>query len=287
MCLAAWAVGRHPRFPWVLASNRDEFFDRPAAPLQWWRPSQSAAEVLGGRDLGAGGSWLALNRQGRLALLTNVREPGRHDAASPSRGALVVQALAETVAGDAWLDGISRAPRNGFNLLVADLAGDRFAWVGNRPAQRRRGAAGVWGLSNAALDTPWPKVRRLKARLDEALADATRTAALASGDTTLKLAASALAALADRRLAPDAELPDTGLPLDRERALSPACIAIPGPDPAAGSVYGTRCSTVVIVERPGGRVADGCRIHVQERSFDRHGAISGEVVVRFTVADGA
>jgi uncharacterized protein with NRDE domain len=287
MCLVAWAVDRHPRFPWVLASNRDEFFDRPAAPLQWWRPPHSAAEVLGGRDLGAGGSWLALNRQGRLALVTNVREPGRHDASSPSRGALVVQALAEAAAGDAWIDGIVRAPRNGFNLLVAELAGDRFAWVGNRPVQRRRGAAGVWGLSNAALDTPWPKVQRLKARLDEALAEANTAAAQASADGSVKLAASAFAALADRRLAADAELPDTGVPLDRERALSPACIAIAGPDPAAGSVYGTRCSTVVIVERLGSRVADSCCIHVQERTFDRHGAISGEVVVRFTVADSA
>jgi uncharacterized protein with NRDE domain len=276
MCLVAWAVGRHPRFPWVLASNRDEFFDRPAAPLHWWRPAAGGTEVLGGRDLGAGGTWLGLNRLGRLALVTNVREPGRHDAASPSRGALVVQALGVAAVGDDWLDGIARAPRNGFNLLTAALAGDGFAWVGNRPVQQRRGGAGVWGLSNAALDTPWPKVQRLKARLAHAL--------LAAGSADA-LVVSALAALADRRVAADAALPNTGVALARERLLSPACIAIPGPDPAAGSVYGTRCSTVVVVERLGNTPSAGRCIHVHERTLDRHGAVSGEVALRFEVTD--
>jgi uncharacterized protein with NRDE domain len=274
MCLVAWALGRHPRFPWVLASNRDEFFERAAAPLQWWPPPAGHADVLGGRDLSAGGTWLGLTRQGRLALVTNVREPGRHDAASPSRGALVVQALGAEAVDDGWLDSIARTPRNGFNLLVAELAGEGFAWLGNRPVEQRRGGAGVWGLSNAALDTPWPKVRRLKARLADALL------AAASAD---EVAMSALAALADRRVAPDTELPATGVPLERERQLSPACIAIPGSDPAAGNVYGTRCSTVVVVERLGNTPAAGRCIHVHERTFDRFGAISGDVVERFTL----
>ena len=278
MCLAAIAVARSERFPWVLASNRDEFFDRPTMPLAWWQPDNGGPPVLSGRDLSAGGTWLGLTETGALALVTNVREPGRFDPAAASRGALVLQWLRSApgnLAGpgtdDAqalrWLDS---PPRNGFNLYAADLlAGARAAehsalWASNRAPAHRRLGPGLVGLSNAALDTPWPKVTVLKRRLQ---------AALDAGPDAAGLAAAAFAALADRRAAPDDKLPDTGVPLLREQQLSSACIRIE--DPGTGRVYGTRCSTVVMVER----TASGLQVRVIERTFGTQGSITGEIAV--------
>lgn len=268
MCLAVWSIGEHPRFPWVLASNRDEFFDRPARPLAWWTPEGGGAPVLGGRDDSAGGTWLGLRADGRMALLTNVREPGRFRDGLPSRGELVVQALQREAADDGWLAATAAAPRNGWNLIVAELRGDAFAWATNRPPRHRRsGGRGRWGLSNDALDTPWPKLRRMKVALGEALA-------AADGDVDALLAG-AFAALSDDRPAPDAELPHTGVPLGRERQLSPPFIRIPGE--AGRAAYGTRCSTIVAVEAtPAGR-----RVHVVERRFDADAAVSGETRLAF------
>ena len=275
MCLVALAIGQSERFPWVLASNRDEYFDRDAAPLAWWQPPGAAAPILAGRDLSAGGTWLGLNAQGRLALVTNVREPGRFVPASPSRGDLVPQWLqpgADRVDSAAWL----AVPRNGFNLLAADLTRDAGVnaaqagaqWLSNRAGPPQALRAGVHGLSNAALGTPWPKTRRLvqavQARVPAAEEMETLTQAL-------------WAALADRTLAADAELPATGVPLDRERQLSAIFIRMPAAD-AGGRDYGTRCSTVVVAER----WADHVVVHVRERRFDASGAISGETAVQFT-----
>lgn len=273
MCLAAMAIGLSERHPWVLASNRDEFFDRPAAPLAWWRPPAETHDLLSGRDLSAGGTWLGLTAGGRLALVTNVREPGRFLAASPSRGELVVQALVGTEAAcqpQALLD----VPRNGFNLFTADLSMDPAgvaeapaAWVTNRPARHRSLGPGLYGLSNAALDTPWPKVTLLKDRLRRAVSSTDRT------DTLVE---EAFAALADRTCAADADLPSTGLPRHRERQLSPAFIDIAAAD-AEGRPYGTRCSTVVVVQR----LVSGRIVHVVERSFLVGGAVGAETVVQW------
>ena len=269
MCLVAVAMGLHPRFPWVLASNRDEFHDRPAAPLAWWHPQPGGPAVLGGRDLSAGGTWLGLSRAGHLALVTNVREPGRFEPGLPSRGDLVPQWLAAPQFDADRLQALAAMPRNGFNLLVADLAHDTAAWAANRPPQTRRVAPGLAALSNALLDTPWPKLTRLKARLATALARATTPDALLSD---------ALEALADRTPAPDAELPATGVPLALERLLSPAFILIPADTGRAA--YGTRCSTVVVVEqRAGVRTA-----HVIERRFDARGGPDGQTALRWVLS---
>jgi uncharacterized protein with NRDE domain len=264
MCLVAISIAQHPRFPWVIASNRDEFFARPTAPLAWWQPAVPGPAVLSGRDLAAGGTWLGLTARGALALLTNVREPGRFDALAPSRGELVLQALQRHPNDAAWLREVAQVPRNGYNLLLADLQGDSAAWMGNRPQlQQRALGPGLYGLSNAALDTPWPKVRALKQRLLQA----TQTAADAE-----QLAARAFAALADAQPAHDAELPATGVPLLRERQLSPAFIRIADGAGAAPGVYGTRCSTVLVVEQG----ASGRSVTVIERRFDDSGAVGGE-----------
>jgi uncharacterized protein with NRDE domain len=222
MCLIGLALDAHPRWPLVIAANRDEFFDRPAAPLDWWRTGADAPWLLGGRDLSAGGTWLALADQGRVGMLTNVRDPARQRAQAASRGALVT----------AWLDG-SEAPRapaatNPFNLIGGDLRSGRWWWTSDLHAAPVPIAPGVHALSNAALDEPWPKVSRLITSMREALGNSADEDALSS---------QLLALLDERHVAADTELPDTGIGLLRERALSPAFIHLP----QAG--YGTRCST--------------------------------------------
>lgn len=267
MCLAAWSIAQNERFPWVFVSNRDEFFDRPSLPLAWWQASSDAPALLSGRDLSAGGTWLGLNAAGRLALVTNVREGLAATPGAPSRGELVPQALGAERADEAWLAATAAQPRNGFNLVVADLASDRLRWVSNRSPGPTTAPAGCQGLSNAAFDTPWPKLLGLKQALHQALQS--------SPDVPALLAAS-WAALASREPAPVSQLPSTGLPLQREHQLSSAFIHIPAAA-AGGRAYGTRCSTVVVVEqRPQGR-----RVLVLERSFDAAGLLTAEVSEAF------
>ncbi len=244
MCLIGLALDAHPRFSLVIAANRDEFFDRPAAPLDWWRLSPSAPWLLGGRDLSAGGTWMALSEHGRIGMLTNVRDLPRHRADAPSRGGLVT----------AWLngDGAAMQGHNPFNLIGGDLASGRWWWRSDRQSETPL-PAGVHGLSNAALNEPWPKVRRLSAALAHALH---------GGDASLE--ARLFALLGERSVAADAELPDTGIGLARERALSPIFITTPD------GRYGTRCSTVVLGER----CDDGWQLDVVERTHDPAGALT-------------
>lgn len=269
MCIAAIAIGQDPRFPWVLLSNRDEFFHRPAQPLDWWQPSADGPRILSGRDLSAGGTWLGLNEVGQLALLTNVREPGVRLPASPSRGEIVSDWLTGR-RGDQRLEDLAAMPRNGFNLLTADLSSDprasslapSAAWLSNRPTSRVSTLGpGLYGLSNAALDTPWPKLQTLKQGLQQALLTA---------DSWQTLVAEGLAALADRAPAPADKLVNTGLPHERERQLSSVFVPVIGE--RADQDYGTRCSTVVVIERAGpDRWA-----HVTERTFSRDGELVGD-----------
>lgn len=271
MCLAAIAIAQHARFPWVVAANRDEFFSRPAEPLGWWQPAPGEPALLSGRDLAAGGTWLGVNSRGRFAMVTNVREPQRTPlATSPSRGDLVTRWLRQQRADAELLQDSLHTARNGFNLLVGDLRGDAGMWLNNRLQKQQRLGPGLAGLSNAALDTPWPKLTRLKQRLH---------AAVSGAESVQQLAADTLKALADATPAPDAELPDTGVGLARERLLSPAFISIPGPDTRAH--YGTRCSTVVVVEQVGPRRV----VSVFERRFDADGAACGDTALALELDD--
>ncbi len=274
MCLAAWSIAQSARFPCVIATNRDEYFDRPAAPLAWWstlpdRSPQASgpdpARILAGRDLAAGGTWLGLSPAGGFALLTNVREPGRFDPQLPTRGDLVQQALAIDMADNAALAALSDVPRNGFNLLRLDLHGSSGIWVGNHPKQSRRFGAGVHGLSNAALNTPWRKVRRLTAALTRAVTSAANQQALTER---------CFAALTDWTPAADADLPDTGIGLERERLLSPAFVRLPAGATGIRSAYGTRCSTLVIVQAAGPHATHHAL--VIERRYTEAGTVAGE-----------
>jgi len=249
MCLVALAIDQSRRFPLVIASNRDEYFKRPAARLAWWTPQVGDPAVLSGRDLESGGTWLGLTAQGRLALVTNVRGAMAVDANAPTRGRIVTEWLAAREnTGNFWMR-TALSGYNGFNLIAADFQRGECFWGSNVSAYPLRLERGVYGLSNGGLDAPWPKVLTLKTRLRAAM-DATLTAD--------ELATQLFAALADRSLAADEALPQTGIPLERERQLSAAFIRTPD------QAYGTRCSTLVITERVGRHPVT----HVFERTFN-------------------
>ena len=225
MCLILVAWQAHPDYPLVVAANRDEFFRRRSASAEFWadRP-----QVLAGRDLEAGGTWLGLTRTGRFAALTNFRDPSSHRPDAVSRGRLVAGFLAGDATIDAYLDALKPADYNGFNLLLGD--GKRLVAFSNVSMARHELAPGVYGLSNALLDTPWPKVGAGKAALTAALATLPDETALGR-------------LLRNPAVHPDHALPATGVPLAWERLLSAAFITSPD--------YGTRCSTVIKIRSDG------------------------------------
>lgn len=251
MCLIAFAIGADPALPLRIAANRDEFFDRPTEPLHEWALPDGTA-VWAGRDGRDGGTWLGVSAEGRVAMLTNVRSanpaPGRR-----SRGALPTRwlqaatgwsdLLADTVPGD----------HGGFNLVVGDLRSGFWAWVSNRDPEAPHSDSasalrsrllppGVYGLSNATLDTPWPKTVRLKTALEKAM---TQAPDLTPGRPPPHAASMAplIAALADRQPCSDTQLPSTGFPLDMERSLSSPFVDM------AERGYGTRSSLILSATR--------------------------------------
>lgn len=268
MCLIVLAWQCHAHYQLVVAGNRDEYYARPSEAAHWWHPG---AEMLAGRDLLGCGTWLGVTRSGRLAGVTNVREPGALRAAgAPSRGALVTGFLAARHGAERFLEGIaaSHGRYAGFNLLVATGLGSRYGelWVdSNRGAARaERVAPGIHGLSNGKFDEPWPKVVSATGRLAEILVQpAARDAAA--------LCASLLEMLLDEKVADDRALPQSGVSLELERSLSPAFIRMPG--------YGTRASTVVLIGNTG-------EVHFVERSFveGREGTTTR---IRFKLADAS
>ena len=164
MCLAVIALDAHPRFAVVIAANRDEFHARAAERAPWWNDDAGCA-LLAGRDLAQRGTWLGVNRRGRWAFVTNVREPGRYDPDAPSRGALVPRVLRDRDDSATAVERIVAATHgyNGFNLVGGDASVAMFA--SNRGPRSQSLPNGVSGLSNAGLDTPWPKLVRAKAGL--------------------------------------------------------------------------------------------------------------------------
>ena len=252
MCLVAVALDAHPRYALAIAANRDEFHDRAAEPAHWWDEGW-----LAGRDREAGGTWLGLRRDGRFALVTNVREGGRRDALAASRGEIVTGAL-EAPSLDAFVAHLDahRHRYNGYNLVAGDARA--AVWHSNRHDGAASLPPGVSTLSNAQLGTPWPKAGRLSAAM---------SAWAASGEPAFE---PLFAALADRARAADQELPSTGVSIAWERLLSAPFIV------SDDFSYGTRCSTVLAVGRDG-------EARFVERSFDARGEATGTVDVRFSV----
>jgi uncharacterized protein with NRDE domain len=249
VCLILVAWRAHPDYPLVVAANRDEYYARAAAPANWW----SEQAILGGRDLTAGGTWLAITRDARFAALTNFRDPSRAHRDAPSRGALVpatLDASAPVVERLRWLQREGSA-YNGFNLIFSD--GEQLAVFESVVGRGRVLEPGVYGLSNHLLDTPWPKVDAAKAALGTAL-------------TRLPDEQPLVALLRDEQQADDARLPRTGVSLEWERLLSSAFIR--------AANYGTRCSTVVLLDRHGG-------VRFNEWTWDPSGAPAGQVSFAF------
>ncbi|CAM3664310.1 NRDE family protein [Polynucleobacter antarcticus] len=271
MCLILFAWQSHPDYPLVVAANRDEFYERDTEAMAWWNEHP---HVLAGRDradvLGSPGTWLGFTKTGRFAALTNVRAPSEKNPDARTRGELSVDFLTGKHQPHEYIQ--ENAKRfeqyNGFNLLMADLSNPENAemhWVSNRlmmgqqirprkvfPKQALN--PGVYGLSNAMLDTPWPKVNHRIAAFAQALA--MDRGELKNADQYLKL-------LADTHEASLQELPSTGVNPEWEKALSAAFIKTP--------VYGTRSSTLLRVRKDG-------NFEMVERRFDASGTIGHDVI---------
>lgn len=255
MCLILLAWRAHPEYPLVFAGNRDEAYERPSTSADFWNDE---AGIFGGRDLEKGGTWLGLTLTGRFAAVTNYRDgPTARKAAPRSRGELTANFLRGAEAPHAYLKKVApqAAQYGGFSLLVGD--GERLVSLSNRGAGIEELPAGVHGLSNHLLNTPWPKVTLGKRRV---------AALLESNES--ELVKGLFDALTDRMAAPDAHLPDTGVGTGRERELSPAFIA--------GERYGTRASTVLLVSR-------GNQVTFIERWSGALGAPLGEATRRFAL----
>lgn len=239
MCLIVFAWHVIPDMPLIAAGNRDEFYDRPAKPADWW---EDYPQIYAGRDLQGGGTWIGVTREGRFAALTNIRAPSEMRDDAPSRGALVTNFLAGTMSPDEYITELKTQQQeyNGFNLLIGDSK--QLVWYSNRgDADERNGKAlgpGIYGLSNSLLDCAWPKVVRTKAQFASLLCQG------APEDAYFEM-------LTDTTCASDCRLPKTGVSIERERLLSAVCIESPD--------YGTRVSTLVklnggtqpvLIERP-------------------------------------
>lgn len=226
MCIILLARAVHPEYPLILAANRDEFYERPTAQASFW---EDDGDVLAGRDLERGGTWLGVNRRGRIAAVTNYREPLVKMKDAPSRGLLVSRFLSGAMQPDEYLRELSSSAHlyNGFNLIVGTTSA--LCYFSNRGGPPAEIPGGVHGLSNHLLNTPWPKVARGQAALARLVENE---------DFSIE---EIFEVLADEARALDEALPQTGVTLETERVLSPLFIKTP--------VYGTRSSTVILVNR--------------------------------------
>lgn len=252
MCLILVAWQTRTDYPLVVAANRDEFFNRPTAAAAFW----PGTDILAGRDLQAGGTWMGITRTGRFAALTNFRDPSRHLDRPASRGHLVADFLASDKAPLPWLDLHRKVAGeyNPFNLLVGDL--HDLACFSNVNGEVRLLGPGIYGLSNHLLDTPWPKVESAKSALSNALL------ALPDDQPLFDL-------LRDDGIHEDEALPRTGVSLEWERLLSAAFVKAPG--------YGTRSSALLKVSRGGTPIFD-------EQTWFEGGQAAGRSRFRFKLA---
>lgn len=242
MCLIAWNWQPDSATPLLLLANRDEFYARPALPLHWW----DGGQVLAGKDLQAGGTWLGVSRSGRLAALTNYRLPVNEASTKPSRGALVADFLHGNMDARSYLEALAcRAEDyNPFNVLVCD--GQRLLGLESRNKRVLEIRPGLGAVSNADFDTPWPKLVRLKAGLQHQLRNG------------LLEVTHLLPLLQDKTVAVDTELPHTGVPLEVERMLSAAFVA--------SQHYGTRACSILALHRQ--------KVEFFEHSCNEHGMLA-------------
>jgi uncharacterized protein with NRDE domain len=253
MCLLVLAWRAHPRYRLIVAANRDEYHARPTAPMALW---QDAPDLLAGRDLSAGGTWLGVDRRRRFGIITNFRDVQARRPDAPSRGGLIPDWLRQDQGPTAFLGQLEPAAQRyaGFNLLLSDA--DSLGYASNRaPAFARALAPGIYGLSNLLLDTPWPKLTRVREQFEGWLAAASDAPPAASEERLFGM-------LADRtRSLPDARAGARPLPAEWVEVLSSPFVVHP--------LFGTRCSTLAMVGYDGS-------LYMQERRFDATGAVTGQ-----------
>lgn len=260
MCLILFAIEQHPDYPFVVIANRDEFYARPTRSAHWWKDNPT---IFAGKDLQAGGTWMGVDRLGRFAAVTNVREPGMKMNAAKSRGELPVGFLSAELSAEHYLRQLSADRENyaGFNLLLADHSG--YWFCSNRSERSGKIEPGLYGVSNGYFDEPWPKLSSGKLALQKSL----------QGDLEID---DLFAILLDRDQAEDRLLPRTGVPMEFERLLSSRFIH--------SGEYGTRASTVLLF-------SNDDRILFTEQNFDHHGELGKPVTEIITIArpstDGA
>lgn len=242
MCLLAFSYKQHPNYPFILVANRDEFFQRPTTALAAW---QDSPHIVGGRDSLAGGSWLAASSTGKLAAVTNHRDGTRAvDPNARSRGHLISNFLNGDASAFEYYQQLQPIANqfSGFNLILLDQSG--LFYLSNRSDNNQQLKQGLYGLSNAFLDSPWPKTVALKQRLQTQLDQQQLNSSLL------------LPLLRDSQTAHDDELPETGISKTREKQLS-SCFINTGD-------YGTRASTAVYLDTEG-------KLTIAEQSFDSEG----------------
>ncbi|MBX2896413.1 MAG: NRDE family protein [Cyclobacteriaceae bacterium] len=231
------ALNSNSDYKVIVAANRDEFYARKTEPAAFWKDH---TEIIGGRDLEAAGTWMAMNTRGKIALVTNYRDPAAINPHAPSRGKLVSDFLIGEHSAEAYVNAVKTKASlyNGFNLLVAEV--DQWFYTSNYTDQVEILQSGIYGLSNHLLDTPWPKVESGKKKFANIIKSAFVPEQL-------------FEILADEQIAHDSDLPDTGIGLERERALSARFIKMKG--------YGTRCSTILLIDYKN-------RVQFIERTFN-------------------
>lgn len=251
MCLIVFALESHPKYRLVLAANRDEYFERPTLPAGYW-PENPA--TLAGRDMQFGGTWLGVTTAGRLAVITNYRDPKWQVPNPLSRGMLVAEYLTGERPPADFLKYLKNSGHRygGFNLLFGDLSG--LFYYSNRSETENVVSPGIHGLSNHLLDTPWPKVTSAKEKLESLLREDTD-----EPEEYFTL-------LADKTPYPDATLPDTGVGIKRERLLSSIFVT--------GRTYGTCFSTLLFIDREN-------RLRFIERRHNIQGASNATTEFRF------
>jgi len=234
MCLIFFALNHHPQYSLILAANRDEFYNRPSAPAEFW---ESRPDILAGRDLqdkteNLPGTWLGITGSGRIAMITNYRDFKNIKANAPSRGPLVTNYLSGNESAEGYLSNISKKAYqyNGFNLLAGTAK--ELWYYSNYGTDVYKLSSGIFGISNHLLDTPWPKLTTGKRVFSEII----------NSIPDFK-AEDFIEMMADKTIFSDEDLPDTGAGIKRERMLSPAFIE--------SEDYGTRCTTIILATKTG------------------------------------
>jgi len=259
MCLIICAHQYHSKFPLVITSNRDELFSRPTQTAQFRRLADESVSVLAGKDLVQGGTWLGISESGRFAAVTNVRGPKENTSATKSRGFLTSDFLHSDIAAKDYLNELVPTLDlfQGFNLLLGDR--EALFYLNSQEREIQQLEPGIYGLSNGKLDSPWPKVEQGKERL-KCLLEPGKEVEL---DSLIDI-------MTDKKIAPDEELPSTGIPVELERLLSASFIC----NTKRG--YGTRCSTAIVV-------GDDGTVRFSEQNYNEDTTIASRHFFEFSL----